>query len=102
VAAVADGIGPAKTLIIPVDGQGRSLAPTSLIADAHAAGLVVHPFTFRSENFFLPAELRKGTDPAARGDQRADYLAFFALGVDGVFSDFPGDAVAARQAFQNR
>lgn len=98
IAAVADGIGPSKTLIVPVDAAGASLAPTTLIADAHAAGLFVHPFTFRSENVFLPAQLRKGADPATHGDAQAEYLQFFKLGVDGVFSDFPGDAVAAKRA----
>lgn len=98
-----DGIGPDKGLIVPRDGAGRSLAPTRLVADAHAAGLFVHPFTFRSENRFLPAELRRGdpADPgheARHGDAQAEYLQFFALGVDGLFSDFPGEAVAARAA----
>jgi glycerophosphoryl diester phosphodiesterase len=97
--AYVDGIGPAKTLIVPRDKDGRSLAPTTLVADAHAAGLVVHPFTFRSENFFLPAELRKGSDLKARGEFQAEYLQFFKLGVDGLFSDFPDDAVAARRVF---
>ena len=97
-----DGVGPAKTLIVPVDAAGRSLPPTSLIADAHAAGMVVHPFTFRSENSFLPTELRRGSDPAAHGDDQAEYLTFFKLGVDGVFSDFPDRAVAARKTYENR
>jgi len=97
-----DGVGPAKSLIVPVDGAGRSMAPTSLIADAHAAGMVVHPFTFRSENSFLPAELRRGSDPAAHGDDQAEYLTFFKLGVDGVFSDFPDRAVAARKTYESR
>jgi glycerophosphoryl diester phosphodiesterase len=100
VAAVADGIGPSKIMIVPVDGGGRSLAPTSLIADAHAAGLIVHPFTFRAENAFLPAELRAPGGLAVQGDDRTEYLTFFKLGVDGLFSDFPDRAVAARKAFE--
>jgi glycerophosphoryl diester phosphodiesterase len=100
VAKVADGIGPSKLLIVPRDAQGRSLAPTRLVTDAHAAGLVVHPFTFRAENEFLPAELRRGADPAARGDAEAEYLQFYRLGVDGLFSDFPDLAVAARAKFE--
>lgn len=93
IAAYADGIGPAKTRVI-ADG-----AATTLVADAHAAGLLVHPWTFRSENAFLPADLRRGTDPADHGDAAAEYAAFFAAGVDGVFSDFPAAAFAARQTF---
>ena len=60
--------------------------PTSLVADAHAAGLLVHPWTFRPEPAFLPAGLS--------GDEELDR--FLALGVDGVFADDPGAAVAAR------
>ncbi len=96
IARYADGIGPAKARIIPRDAAGRSLAPTTLTADAHAAGLLVHPWTFRSENSFLPAELRRGNDPAAHGDAAAEYRAFFAAGVDGMFSDFADEAFAAR------
>lgn len=96
IARYADAIGPAKALIIPRGPDGRSQQATSLVADAHAAGLVVHPWTFRSENYFLPAELRRGEDPRAHGDAAAEYRRFHALGVDGLFSDFPADAVAAR------
>lgn len=96
IAAYADAIGPAKALIVPRDAEGRSLAPTSLVADAHAAGLQVFPWTFRSENLFLPAELRRGADPVAHGDAAAEYRQFIALGIDGLFSDFPAHAVAAR------
>jgi glycerophosphoryl diester phosphodiesterase len=95
IARYADGIGPAKTLIVPRGPDGRSLPPTSLIADAQAAGLQVHPWTFRSENFFLPAELRRGDDPGAHGDAATEYRQFLALGVDGLFSDHAADAVAA-------
>jgi glycerophosphoryl diester phosphodiesterase len=100
IASYADGIGPAKSLIVPRDAEGRHAAPTTLIADAHAAGLLVHSWTFRSENHFLPADLRRGdpSDPAfprQHGDAAAEYALFFALGVDGVFSDFPREAVAA-------
>jgi glycerophosphoryl diester phosphodiesterase len=61
-----------------------------------AAGLQVVPYTFRDENRFLPAELRRGADPNAPGDAAAEYRQFYALGVDGVFSDHPDTAVAAR------
>jgi glycerophosphoryl diester phosphodiesterase len=99
VAAYADGIGPHKDRVIPRDADGRLSSPTSLVADAHAAGLVVHPWTFRAENFFLPANLRAGDPadpafPARHGDLTAEIAAFLAAGVDGVFADFPD--VAAR------
>lgn len=96
IAAYADGIGPAKALIVPRDAAGKSMAPTTLVTDAHAVGLKVHPWTFRAENAFLPAELRKGDSPAAHGDIAAEIKQFYALGVDGVFSDFPGVAVTSR------
>jgi glycerophosphoryl diester phosphodiesterase len=63
----------------------------------------VHVWTFRAENYFLPAELRRG-DPKApdflrrHGDLAAELGAFFKLGVDGVFSDFPASAVSAVRA----
>lgn len=97
IARYADAIGPAKALIVPVGADGRSQPPTTLVADAHAAGLLVFPWTFRSENFFLPGELRRGEDPRAHGDALAEYRMFYRLGVDAVFSDFPAAAVAARQ-----
>lgn len=98
IAAYADGIGPSKLLIEPRDAEGHALPPTSLVADAHAVGLVVHPWTFRSENFFLAEGDRIGTDQSDRGDAAAEYRRFLGFGVDGVFSDYPADAVAARAA----
>jgi glycerophosphoryl diester phosphodiesterase len=89
IAEYADGIGPNKRLIVPVDGEGRLQAPTSLVDDAHRAGLLVHPWTFRSDNPFLAAEY--GGDPAG------EYRQFFGLGVDGLFSDFPDVAARVRQ-----
>jgi len=96
IARYADAIGPTKSLIVPRDASGRSLPPTTLIADAHAAGLKVHPWTFRAENIFLPTELRHGSAPGEHGDLTTEIKQFYALGVDGVFSDFPGIAVRAR------
>lgn len=104
IATYADAIGPHKDLVIPRGDGGWLAAPTTLVADARAAGLRVHPWTFRSENFFLPADFHVG-DPAAadfagiHGDLEAELAAFFAAGVDGVFADFPDVAlrvVAAR------
>ena len=96
VARYADIAGPSKDYIVPRDASGASLPPTTFIADAHAAGLDVVPYTFRNENQFLPAELRRGTDPNAYGNAIAEYEQFFALGVDGLFSDNPDTAKAAR------
>ncbi len=96
VAKYADGVGPSKDYIVPRDSFGNSLAPTSFVTDAHAAGLLVHPYTFRNENSFLPLELRRGADQAAWGNAIAEYEQFFALGVNGVFSDYPDTAVDAR------
>jgi glycerophosphoryl diester phosphodiesterase len=91
VAAYAWGIGPEKTMIVAVGGS-----PTTLVADAHAAGLGVHPWTFRAENFFLPAALRSGGGPAAHGDLAAEIKQFLALGVDGFFTDYPYIGAEAR------
>jgi glycerophosphoryl diester phosphodiesterase len=96
VAKYADGVGPFKDYIIPRDAAGHSLAPTSFVKDAHAAGLVVHPYTFRNENQFLPLEDRRGTDPNAYGNAFAEDQRFFAAGVDGIFTDNPDTGVAAR------
>jgi len=106
IAGYADGIGPNKERVIPVV-DGSLGTPTSLVADAHAAGLVVHPYTFRNENTFLPASLRRpppgsppGTPPVPNddGDAFAEYAAYLATGIDGLFSDNPDTAVAARAA----
>jgi len=89
IAAYADGVGPDWSMVVPTVDGGLG-APTALVADAHAVGLAVHPWTVRAENNFLPPKLKIGTDPAAHGDVDAVYRALFAAGVDGLFSDFPG------------
>lgn len=93
IAAYAYGIGPNKTMIR--DGDA---VPTSLVADAHAAGLKVHPWTFRAENVFLPASLRRGIDPRAHGRLEDEIARYLELGVDGVFTDFPLEGARARDA----
>jgi len=100
VALYADGLGPEKTQIVPQDATNL-LPATALVKDAHAAGLVVHPWTVRAENYFLPSSLRRGDATADNylaqpGDVTAVFKALYAAGVDGLFSDFPGLAVAAR------
>lgn len=77
-------------------GINKSLLTAELVTNAHAAGLKVHAWTYRAENFFLPAADRVGTDPKAHGNLTAELRAAYATGVDGVFSDFPGVAVKAR------
>ncbi|QJQ33634.1 glycerophosphodiester phosphodiesterase [Sphingomonas lacunae] len=89
VAAYADGIGPPKDMLIARNADGSLGASTGLVARAHAAGLDVHPWTFRRENYFLPANLRSGEDPRAAGDLAAEIRAFIAEGVDGLFTDNP-------------
>jgi len=96
VAAYADAVGVETAMILPRDDMARSLPPTSLVADAHAAGLEVVVWTFRAENAFLPLERRRGDAPADHGDLSGYLRAFYALGVDAVFSDYPGAAVGAR------
>lgn len=78
-------------------GLNKSLVSAERVASAHAAGLKVHAWTYRAENFFLPAADRIGTDPKAHGDLTAELRAAYATGLDGVFSDFPGVAVKARR-----
>lgn len=105
----ADGIGPWKPYLIPsklvdnnkdgkpddLNGDGKiderdrvMMAPTDVVKNAHAAGLFVHPYTFRSEAKRLASDFK--------GDPKAEYRLFYELGVDGVFSDFPDQAKAAR------
>ncbi len=94
IAAYADGIGPYKALIIPRSALGSLGEPTSLVRDAHAAGLKVHPWTFRRENYFLPLGDKGGINPAGHGDLGAEIDAYLATGIDGLFSDNPREAVA--------
>jgi len=107
----ADGIGPWKPYLIPsacktiqngacvdvtgdgaVDERDRVLLPvTPVIANAHRVGLLVHPYTFRSE--------QKRLTGTFEGNAVNEYLAFYEAGVDGLFSDFADTAVAARAMF---
>jgi glycerophosphoryl diester phosphodiesterase len=97
IAEYANGIGPSKSLIIPRDASGALASPTSLVRDAHAVGLAVHPWTFRAENNFLPVNLRSSADPTQVGDLAAELKAYIAAGIDGFFTDHPG---IARQALR--
>jgi len=107
----ANGIGVWKPYIIPVKGHidaagqlvdvnrdgkvdlrdATTQPVTTLVAEAHKQGLFVHVFTFRNEKRRLASDYR--------GDPQAEYLQFFRLGVDGVFSEFPDTAVMARAVY---
>jgi glycerophosphoryl diester phosphodiesterase len=85
----ADGIGPCKDLVIPRTEDNELGKPTKLVKFAHREDLLVHPFTFRRENQFLPAEYRSSADPNAPGDLVGEIRAFLRAGVDGFFTDNP-------------
>ena len=85
----ASGVGICKDVMIPRDASGTLLTPTPVIADAHAAGLVVHGWTFRRENAFLPLQFRSSAVPTAVGDLPGEITAFVAAGMDGFFTDNP-------------
>jgi len=89
IAEYADGIGAEKSVLIPRTAQGTLGAPSPVIADAHAAGLDVHGWTFRLENQFLPVEFHSSADPAAPGDLAGEIQVFLDAGMDGIFSDHP-------------
>ena len=95
IASYADGLGAAKNWVLPRDASGSTGAPSAVVDDAHAAGLVVHVWTLRRENQFMATNFRVGTDPDAPGDMYAESLAFLDAGVDGIFSDNPDVAVRA-------
>jgi len=99
IAGYADILGACKDLMIPRNADGTLAEPTSVIADAHRAGLEVHGWTFRAENTFLPTEFRSSTDPAAHGDMAGEITVFLEAGMDGLFSDHPDLAVAAATEF---
>lgn len=102
VAGYAQGIGPATTLIVPLTAAGTLGAPGTLVSDAHAAGLLVHPYTFRAENQFLPDEFDRGGGPAALGDLAGQIEVFLKLGIDGFFTDHPFLGRQARDAHLGR
>jgi glycerophosphoryl diester phosphodiesterase len=88
IARYADGIGVNTRMIVPLTAEGGLGAPTSLVAEAHVAGLFVHAWTLRSDAQFLP----KGY----AGDPIAEVRQLIALGVDGLFCDFPDVGVRGR------
>ncbi|CBM10267.1 putative glycerophosphoryl diester phosphodiesterase, periplasmic protein (glpQ) (modular protein) [Ralstonia solanacearum PSI07] len=87
IATYANGVGPAKSSVIALDANGALTDPSDLIRNAHNVGLVVHPYTFRPENIFLPAALRSGADNARNvSGSIQEIQAFLRAGVDGVFT----------------
>lgn len=99
IAGYAQGIGPSKSMVIPVV-NGRNSAPTALVERAHQAGLLVHAWTLRPENAFLPASLKSAPvgDGQLRGNAAADMQDFVRSGVDGIFTDDPAIGRAAIDA----
>jgi len=90
IATYADGIGPELRSIIPLDAKGALGTPTTLVRDAHAAGLMVVPYTFRPENPFIAANLRSGEANARNNEGSvAEMRAYLATGIDAFFTDDP-------------
>jgi len=87
IAAYADAIGIAK-----------DLATGATVAQAHAQGLLVHVWTFRAENEFLPDDLKSSGAAAVHGDLEAEIERYLARGIDGFFTDFPATGVRVRDA----
>ncbi len=101
IASYADGVGPDKDLLIPRDATGTlSIGnATNFVGNAHAAGLVVHPYTFRAENAFLPVDLRSSQSEIEHGRAADEISAFLTLGIDGFFTDHSAIGLSARDEF---
>ncbi|HZI03311.1 MAG TPA: glycerophosphodiester phosphodiesterase, partial [Archangium sp.] len=69
VATYAQGVGPSKLTIIRVNAEGTLEAATDLVRNAHAAKLLVFPYTFRPENNFLPGSLKTAGAPSERNPE---------------------------------
>lgn len=97
VASYAQILGPNLRSIIALDAQQHLGTPSSLVGDAHAAGLKVMPYTFRPENYFLPGDKRQGDAPTTRHEAGsiAEMRAFLDAGIDGLFTDDPALGRAA-------
>src|SRR5262249_43087079 len=98
----ADGIGPWKPQVMALTvspapagdaafADVNTVTPTSLIEDAHKAGLFVHTYTFRNEKKYLAGFYK--------GDPTPQDLVFVRAGVDGVFTDFANTGVAALASY---
>lgn len=102
IASYANGVGPYKTSIIAVAADGTLQQPTPFVRYAHEAGLVVHPYTFRPENNFLPASLKDGGTPATRNTAGSvrEIQAYLRAGIDGFFTDDPAVGRTAVDTFK--
>lgn len=80
-------------------GIAKSLATAEAVAAAHRHKLAVHAWTFRAENEFLPADLRRGSAPQGHGDLAAEIARYLARGIDGFFTDFPAIGVRVRDDY---
>ena len=96
IAEYAKWIGPDKSSAIPLQPDGSWGTPTTLVSDAHKAGLKIGLYTFRSENQYLPAQLRRGQITTDHGDALAEYRAHLDLGADAFVTDYPDTAALAR------
>ena len=96
-ATYAAGVGLQKELVLLDESSGRGLVDT-----AHVEGLLVHVWTVRDENRYLSEAFRRGSAPHAIGDSAGQTLALLEAGVDGVFTDHPDTAVAARTRWLER
>ena len=92
----ADQVALCKDVMIPRDADGRLLAPTRVIRDAHKAGLTITGWTFRRENQFLPLQFRSSDDPTAVGDLNGEIETFLDAGMDNFFTDNPDVGQEAR------
>lgn len=99
IATYADGLGANKDVVLARDASGALTEPTDVVPDAHAEGLLVHVWTMRDENRFMATDFRRGDDPNAKGDARAEIHAFLDAGVDGLFGDHPDTAVDAVESW---
>ncbi|HEX5566609.1 MAG TPA: glycerophosphodiester phosphodiesterase [Streptomyces sp.] len=100
ISGFAQGVGPTLDLVVPRGPDGRLGEPTALVRDAHSSGLVLHPYTLRNENRFLPAGFHRGTDPDGYGDAFGALRTYFATGIDGIFTDHPDTALLAAEDFR--
>jgi glycerophosphoryl diester phosphodiesterase len=99
ISGIVNGIGPEKSQIIARNTDGTLAQPTTLVAEAHAAGLQVHPYTFRAENTFLSVDYRVGTNGTAYGRAIDEQVRFLQTGIDGFFTDQCDIGVIARAEF---
>ncbi len=95
IAKYADGVGVHKSFVINRNIFGRLNAPTDLIKNANAKELLVHAWTFRAENYYLPEGLKSSLKRTELGDMKTEIKAFRDAGIDGFFTDHPELAVTA-------